>query len=291
MTTPLRPEGAVEEVPPIVSADWLADQLAAGDPRLRVVDVRWYLDGRSGRAAYEAGHIDGAMFVDLDEVLAAPATAADGRHPLPPPEVFAGGLSAAGIADHDITIAYDDLGGMVAGRLVWMLRILGLPGAVLDGGLPAWAGPLAEGPGATPRPTTRNVRTWPPDAMATADEVAATVAAGGLVVDARAPERYRGDTEPVDPRAGHIPGAVNLPFAANLDDDGRFRPLDELATTYGEAGIDADTILYCGSGVSACHHAVAVEAATGTRPRLYVGSWSQWSSDLDRPAATGPEPG
>ncbi|MEM8924738.1 MAG: sulfurtransferase [Actinomycetota bacterium] len=293
MTTPVHPEGALEEVPPIVSAEWLAGRLAEGDARVRVVDVRWYLDGRSGREAYEAGHIEGAVFVDLDEVLAAPATAAEGRHPLPPPEVFTAGLSAAGIADHDITIAYDDLGGMVAGRLVWMLRILGLPGAVLDGGLPAWSGPLATGPGPGPTAdaTTREVRPWPADAMATADEVAAAVAAGVVVVDARAPERYRGDTEPVDPRAGHIPGAVNLPFATNLDDDGRFRPFDELADTYRRSGLDGDAIVYCGSGVSACHHAVAVEAATGARPRLYVGSWSQWSSDPDRPAATGPEPG
>ncbi|MEM9133126.1 MAG: sulfurtransferase [Actinomycetota bacterium] len=295
-------------VPPIVSADGLARQLAGPPPveggTVRVVDVRYYLDGRSGREAYEAGHIPGAVFVSLDDVLASPASPEAGRHPLPTPEVFAAGLGAAGIGDNDVVVAYDDLRGMVAGRLVWMLRILGRSAAVLDGGLDAWPGKPATGPAdPPPEPVERQVLPWPGEATVDADEVADAIAAGELVIDARAAERYRGETEPIDPRAGHVPGAVNLPFPTNLDADGRFRSLDELAAGYASLGIGAATdgdeggdggeggdtapIVYCGSGVSACHHAVAMEAATGRRPRVYVGSWSQWSSDPDRPAATG----
>ncbi len=283
---------AYPRLDPIVSVQWLAEQQACRAADLRVVDVRWYLDGRSGREAYEKGHIPGAVFLDLDEVLAGPATPTDGRHPLPDPGVFAAGLGALGIADDHTVVAYDDLGGMVAARLVWMLRVLGLPAALLDGGLGAWPGPFDTGPAEPPPvPTGRTVHPWPPSAVASADEVAAAVDGGSVVLDARAPERYRGDAEPVDPRAGHVPGALNLPFSRNLDEDGRFLPLERLADQYREAGADGDTIVYCGSGVSACHHTVAMEAATGVRPRLYVGSWSQWSADPDRPAATGPDAG
>jgi thiosulfate/3-mercaptopyruvate sulfurtransferase len=287
-----------DPMPPIVSARWLAQHLASsaeasgtgregGGGRVAVADVRWYLDGRSGREAFEAGHIADAVYIDLDRVLASPATAADGRHPLPPPEVFAAGLSEAGIGESDAVVAYDDLGGMAAGRLVWMLRILGLPAALLDGGLPAWDGPMTTGP-ATVSPVERPVRPWPADAIVDADGVAEAVAAGTIVVDARAPARFSGNEEPVDPRAGHIPGAVNLPFAANLDDGGRFKPPDQLAARFVKVGADGDSIVYCGSGVSACHNVLAMEHAGLDRPRLYVGSWSQWSSDPDRPAATGP---
>lgn len=283
-------------VPPLVSSRWLATQLVgAGRPEagpVKVVDVRWYLDGRSGRAAYEEGHLPGAVFVDLDETLAAAASAAEGRHPLPTPEVFAAGLGAAGIGDDDIVVAYDDRDAVVAGRLVWMLRILGLPAAVLDGGLAGWPGPLETGPTVpAPTPVTRTIRDWPAEAVADAEAVAEAIAGGGVVIDARAAERYRGDTEPIDPRAGHIPGAINMAFTDNLDDDGHFRPAAELAAAYEAVGADGEAIVYCGSGVSACHHVVAMEHATGVRPRLYVGSWSQWSSDPDRPAATGDEPG
>lgn len=283
-------------VPPIVSADGLARQLAGPPPVeggvVRVVDVRYYLDGRSGREAFEAGHIPGAVFVSMDDVLSSPASPEAGRHPMPTPEVFAAGLGAAGIGDADVVVAYDDLRGMVAGRLVWMLRIIGRSAAVLDGGLDAWPGRLATG-ASDPAPIERAVVSWPADAVVTADEVRAFIDDGGLVIDARAAERYRGETEPIDPRAGHVPGAVNLPFPTNLDERGRFRPVEELAEGYAALGIAGDgepeaaPIVYCGSGVSACHHAVAMEAATGRRPRVYVGSWSQWSSDPDRPAATG----
>jgi thiosulfate/3-mercaptopyruvate sulfurtransferase len=251
--------------------------------------VRWYLDGRSGRDAYEAGHLPGAAFVDLDRVLAAPATPELGRHPLPPPATFARGLAEAGIGPGDPVVAYDDLGGMVAGRLVWMLRILDAPAALLDGGLQGWDGDLESGRAAiTPvSPVDWPVRPWPPEALATADEVAAHIRSGGTVIDSRSADRYRGDLEPIDPRAGHIPGATNLPFVANLDDQQRFRSPEALAERFRAAGADGSAVLYCGSGVSACHNVLAMESAGLPRPRLYVGSWSQWAADPDRPLATG----
>jgi thiosulfate/3-mercaptopyruvate sulfurtransferase len=273
---------------PIVSADWLVEHR----DEVVVADVRWYLDGRSGRDAYRVGHIPGAVWVDLETSLAAPATPDGGRHPLPRPETFAEGMAAAGIGDGTRVVAYDDLGGMVAGRLVWMLRTLGQDAALLDGGLGAWPGPVEPGDGVTPEAATYTPRPWPEDLIASTAQVAQRPD-GTLLFDARAPERYRGDTEPVDPRAGHIPGARNLPFAGNLGPEGRFLPVDELRARFAEAGVgpDSDVIVYCGSGVSACHDVLAIEAAGGPRPRLYVGSWSAWSSSEGRPVATGDDAG
>ncbi len=252
-------------------------------------DVRWYLDGRSGREAYEAGHLPGAVFVDLDRDLTAPPSTTQGRHPLPTAEAFAAALGALGVGPDDAVVAYDDSGGMSAGRLVWMLRVLGQPAALLDGGIGAWDGPLEAG-SATRPPVECPVRPWPDGAFAGLEEVAAA-AAGGIVLDARAPERYRGEVEPVDPRAGHVPGARNAPFAANLGEGGRFRSPDDLRAHYEELGVGeaAGVVAYCGSGVSACHDLLAMEHAGLGRGRLYVGSWSQWSA-TGRPAATGGEP-
>jgi thiosulfate/3-mercaptopyruvate sulfurtransferase len=276
----------VDQLPPIITTTWLTERLAD----VTVADVRWYLDGRNGLQAFRAGHLPGAVFIDLDQVLAAPAAPEAGRHPLPDPEVFGLGLAEAGIAIHDPVVAYDDQGGMAAGRLVWMLRILGLPAALLDGGLEAWDGELVTGFEQTPT-VERPVMPWPESALATADQVAALLRDGGVVVDCRAEARYRGEIEPVDPRAGHIPGALNVPFSGNLDDRQRFRSPAELGDRFSAAGVDGSAVLYCGSGVSACHNALAMEAAGLERPRIFVGSWSQWSSDLGRPAATGAEPG
>lgn len=268
-------------IPPVVDAGWLS-----AHPEAAVADVRWYLDGRSGADAYAGGHLPGAVWIDLNAVLAGPPTAADGRHPLPAPEAFAAGLGAAGIGDDTVVVAYDDAGGMAAGRLVWLLRTLGHDAALLDGGLASWTGPLVTEPTVvaeahfTPRP-------WPAGALATIDDAAS----GPLVLDARAPERYRGETEPIDPRAGHIPGARNAFFAASLD-AGRFRTPGELRQRFAALGVvDAvDTIAYCGSGVTACHILIAMERAGLGRGRLYPGSWSQYAA-TDRPAATGAEPG
>ena len=273
----------------IVSGAWLD----ANNERVVVVDVRWYLDGRSGRAAYEAGHIPGAVFVDLDRDLSAPPSAGGGRHPLPTPEDFASALGAAGIGDGCPVVAYDDASGMVAGRLWWMLRSLGEPVAVLDGGLPAWPGALStEYPEVSPARFTP--RPWPGEAFASIDEVdAARRDRGTVVLDARSPERYRGEPNAIDPRFGHIPGAVSAPCAANLAPDGTLRSPDELRQSYAAAGVvaDAGTVAYCGSGVSANLDLLALELAGLGGGRLFVGSWSAWGADEDRPVATGSEPG
>ena len=273
---------------PVLDAGALAD-LSTGRGDTVVCDVRWYLDGRSGFEAYEAGHLPGAVFVDLDEHLTAEPGPDVGRHPLPSAEAFARSMGELGIDPDETVVAYDDAGGMSAGRLVWMLRVLGQHAALLDGGIGAWGGPLET---RTPRraPVDVPVRPWPDRAFVDIGEVAVG-AADRVLLDARASERYRGEVEPVDPRAGHVPGALNAAFAANLV-DGRFRPADELAERYRALGVEdaADVVAYCGSGVSACHDLLAMELAGLGRGRLFVGSWSQWSAS-DRPIATGGRPG
>lgn len=276
-------------VPVIVDASWVRQRRSA----VTVCDVRWYLDGRSGRAAFAAGHVAGAVFVDLDRWLAGPPSRVDGRHPLPAPDTFARGMRDAGIDNGSTIVAYDDSGGGTAARLVWMLRVCGEPAALLDGGLRAWDESLSRvAPVITPG--TFTLRAWPSHRLADADGVAAAAAAGSPVIDARAPARYRGDTEPVDPRAGHIPGAVNLPYAGNVDaDTHRFLSADALRDRYTSAGVAAGSqaIVYCGSGVTACHALLAMEHAGLDDARLYPGSWSQWSGDPARAVATGPAAG
>ena len=267
---------------PIVDVDWLRDHRDG----VVLADVRWYLDGRSGRAAYDAGHIPGAVFVDLDEWLAAPGSAAAGRHPLPDPEVFARGMGELGIGDDDTVVGYDDQGGVIAARLVWMLRATGHDAALLDGGLGAWDGPLETA--APEREPKRFTPThWPEDRIASIDDAANP---NHVVLDARSPERYRGDPDPIDPRAGHIPGARNLPARENLDESGRLLPVDELRRRLGYVGVGPNTaavVSSCGSGVTACHNLLVMEHAGVGHGRLYPGSWSQWSSDPDRPVETG----
>lgn len=293
MTAPLPTSPA--ELPPIVDPRQVRAELdgAAARPHapaLVIADVRWYLDGRSGHDAFLAGHLPGAVWIDLDRWLAAPASPVGGRHPLPSPAVFAEGMAAHGIGDDTPVVAYDDLGGLVAGRLVWMLRALGRNAALLDGGLGAWPGPVERGPGRPPERASFTARPWPSDRLVGTEEVANRSPAV-VVVDARAPERYRGEVEPVDPRPGHIPGAHNLPLTGNLGPDGRFLDPEALRARFAEIGITApadaeQAVMYCGSGVSACHNLLALEAAGLGRARLYAGSWSAWSSDATRPAAT-----
>jgi thiosulfate/3-mercaptopyruvate sulfurtransferase len=269
-------------LPPIVDAAWLR----AHREDVVVADVRFYLDGSSPRAAYDAGHLPGAVFVDLERWLAAPGSPEAGRHPLPEPEVFAAGMSACGIADDTRVVAYDDAGGVIAARLVWMLRALGRDAALLDGGLAAWDGELETDEAAvvsaefTPRP-------WPAERLASADDAAR--ADGSVVVDARQRERFAGAPDGIDPRAGHIPGARSLPCREHLAEDGRLLPTDVLRERLAAVGVDGttDVISYCGSGVTACHNLLVIEHAGLGTGRLYPGSWSQWSHDAARPAATG----
>jgi thiosulfate/3-mercaptopyruvate sulfurtransferase len=266
-------------IAPVVDASWLA----ANAEDVVVADVRWYLDGRSGRAAYDGGHLPGAVFVDLDEWLAAPGSPEAGRHPLPDPEVFAKGMSLLGIDDDTTVIAYDDAGGVIAARLVWMLRATGHDAALLDGGLTAYEGVLETEPVTRP-PAAFTATPWPVERLADlADAVG-----GEHVVDARQAERFAGEPDGIDPRAGHIPGARSLPCRENLDGTGRFLPVAELQSRLEAVGIvpGDDVVSYCGSGVTACHNLLTLELAGFGAGRLYPGSWSQYSH-TDLPAATG----
>jgi thiosulfate/3-mercaptopyruvate sulfurtransferase len=286
----------------LVDAGWLA----AHRDDVVVADVRFYLDGRSTVDAYAAAHLPGAVYVDLGRDLSSPGDPTDGRHPLPSPEDFAAAMRRLGIGDDDTVVAYDDSGGGTAGRLVWMLRATGHDAALLDGGLRAWPGAIESGPPPTaPLPTapaatappatapaaTFTARPWPAASLASADEVAALAASSSAaVLDARAGDRYRGETEPVDPRAGHIPGAASAPWQDNLDPaTGRFLPPDVLRARFEALGVrpDQPVVAYCGSGVSACANLVALERAGLAGARLYVASWSGWSADPERPAASG----
>lgn len=277
---------------PLVSTDWLAQHLH--DPDLRVVDVRWYLDpSRRGAEAYRQAHVPGAAFLDIDLDLSAPGGGRGrpaGRHPWPPPEQVARVMGGAGIGAGVRVIAYDDQAGATAARLWYLLRAHGHDAvAVLDGGLTKW---MAEG-----RPLTTEVpvpaaarfeaRLQPGSVLGKAE--VASRPAGSLLLDARAAERYRGETEPIDPRAGHIPGARNAPYAGNLT-GGRapvFRPPSELRARYAALGAEqAEPIVYCGSGVTACHDLLALHVA-GLGGRLYAGSWSEWSADPKLPVSTG----
>ena len=277
---------------PFVDIEWLS----AHRDDVVVADVRWYLDGRSGRAAYDAGHLPGAVFVDLGEVLSAPAgDGAEGRHPLPTPERFAAGLGGVGIGGSDTVIGYDDAGGVIAARLVWMLRVTGHEAALLDGGLAAWTGPLESGPGAPRDPAVFGPVPWPAERLASIDDVALVsgagvgpAAGGEILIDARDRARFAGGPDPVDPRSGHIPGAISVPAREHLGADDRIGPAAELRERFAAAGIGPDTavISYCGSGVTACHNLLALERAGLGPGRLYPGSWSQWSRDRSRPIET-----
>ena len=268
-------------IDPVADPAWVRSQRG----RVVLADVRYYLDGRSGRAAYEQGHLPGAVFVDVDRDLAAHgAPVAEGRHPLPDPGAFAASMAALGIGDEDTVIGYDDAGGVMAARLVWMLRATGHQAALLDGGISGYGGSLDTGlPHRAPAVFT--ARPWPADRLADIGD-----ATGGsfVVLDARQPERFRGETEPIDPRPGHIPGARSVPCRANVDADGRLLPVPALRERFAAAGVEdaAAAVSYCGSGVTACHNLLAMEHAGLGVGRLYPGSWSQYSR-TDRPAATG----
>jgi thiosulfate/3-mercaptopyruvate sulfurtransferase len=267
------------------------------DPPPTVLDVRWRLLGPPGRQDYERGHVPGAVFVDLDADLAAPP-GPGGRHPLPAPQDLEGVLRRAGV-DHDRPVVVYDLGdGSAAARAWWLLRWAGHPEPlVLDGGYAAWQVEGLPETAEIPEPAEGDFRVRPGQMPVLQADGAAAVAREGRLLDARAPERYRGEQEPVDPRAGHVPGAVNAPFAEHVDESGRWRAPADLAERFAELGVDhgAPVAAYCGSGVTACSVVLALERAGITDAEhpaaLYAGSWSDWSADPDRPAATGDEPG
>jgi thiosulfate/3-mercaptopyruvate sulfurtransferase len=273
----------MDSLGPLVDVAWLQARL--GDPDLVVVDCRWKLgDPSAGERLYAAGHIPGAAFLDVDRDLSGDpgADAASGRHPLPAARDFEAAARRAGIATGTSVVAYDEAGEGGAARLWWLLRHFGHDrAAILDGGLSAWraaGGPLDSEPSFRP---AGDFRARPrEDDVAPLDEVRERALGGDsalVLVDARAPERYRGETEPVDPVAGHIPGAANVPFAA-LVDGGRFRAPDELQERLSAAGVrpGADVVAYCGSGVTASVLIAAASAAGVDGVRLYPGSWSEW---------------
>jgi thiosulfate/3-mercaptopyruvate sulfurtransferase len=276
-------------IAPVVDPAWWDRH--KGDTDVALADVRWYLDGRSGRAAYEGGHLPGAIFVDLERWLSGEGGPSVGRHPLPDPETFAEGMARNGIGDDTIVIAYDDGGGVIAARLVWMLRATGHEAALLNGGLTAYRGQLEEGSGRADRPRgVFTARPWPAVLLADAADAADR---GNIVIDARDRDRYRGAPNPIDPRPGHIPGASNVPCRENLAADGTFLPADELRRRFEAAGVveGGAVISYCGSGVTACHNLLALELAGFAPGRLYPGSWSQYSEMADVDIATGSSPG
>jgi thiosulfate/3-mercaptopyruvate sulfurtransferase len=278
----------------LITADELAEQIAEGH-RPRLLDVRWRLGGPPGRAEYQAGHVPGAVYVDLDDELAAPAGPAVGRHPLPTPEDLQAAARSWGVRQGESVVAYDDNGNLSAARAWWLLRWAGVCDVrLLDGGLAAWraAGqPVDTGDGG-PVPPGDVILTSAALPTVDPDGVAALIADGGLVLDARAGERYRGEVASVDPKPGHIPGAVSAPTAENLTPEGLFRTPAELAARFAELGVTpGDTVgVYCGSGVTAAHELAALAIAGIHDVILYPGSWSQWASQPERPIATGPNP-
>ena len=284
---------ATQVRPPLISArELIADVSALPVPV--ILDVRWRLGDARGREHYYSGHIPGAQYIDLPSELAGPRTTKEGRHPLPAPDEFEAALRRVGINNDDRVVVYDDWGNTSAARAWWLMRWAGKRDVyLLDGGLKAWIAEgedLAVGPG---NPVERGDFTFQRNSMATADiKTVGEWPEHGVLIDVRAPERYEGQTEPMDARAGHIPGAVNMPTGAFLDGKGRFLPPEQIREMFADLGVThgKEAVIYCGSGVNACHALAAMEVAGLEAGRLYPGSWSQWAASRDRPIALGPDP-
>jgi len=278
----------VKQFGPLVDAHWLRTHVS--DTDLRVIDFRWYLSGRIAADEYAKGHIPGAVFVDMDRELT--ARKGPGRHPLPGGGQIERAMRAAGVNRATRVVVYDDTGGSIAARLWWLLRYVAHPNvAVLDGGLQAWTAEGGKLSTDVPVVEEGDFNAGPPRDGAVVDKeyvAAARDDAHAVLLDARSAERYRGDAEPIDARPGHIPGARNAPWSSNLV-DGRFAPAEELRARYQSLGVlDAsDVIVYCGSGVTACHDLLALERAGISGAKLYEGSWSDWARDASLPAACG----
>ncbi len=274
----------------ITTTEWASE--AAGERPPTLLDVRYRPGGPPGRPEYEAGHLPGAIYVDLEAELAG-APGERGRHPLPDVETFGAAMRRAGVRSDRPVVVYDDGLGWAAARAWWMLRWAGHEAVrVLDGGLAAWT--AADGPLTTEVPAVAEGDFTPrPGALPLLDaDGAAALARRGLLLDARAGERYRGEVEPLDRVAGHIPGALSAPTTDNVSADGVFHPAAELAERFAKLGAVEGTEVgvYCGSGVSGAHEVLAL-AVAGIPAALYVGSWSEWTADPGRPVATGAEAG
>ena len=277
----------------LISAQELAELLRSDKPPL-VADVRWNLGGPPGKPDFEAGHIAGAVWVDLETQLTGPP-GVGGRHPLPTAAAFEQAMRDIGVSQNSLVVAYDAANSQAAARLWWLLTDAGHRAVrVLDGGFAAWntAGlPTVSGPSALA--AGGDFRAHPgqrPQLAGTEISARLGSAAAPTLIDVRTRERYAGVREPIDPVAGHIPGAINLPWTANVRADGRFRPPDEIAKRYAEAGGSQDAVVYCGSGITATQSLLALESAGLRAAALYPGSWSEWIRDPSRPIATGTDP-
>lgn len=277
----------------LISAQALRGRLCSDVEARAVVllDVRWALGDPLGHEHYLRGHLPGAVYVDLDTELAAPPSPQLGRHPLPDIADLERAARRWGVRGDSTVVAYDDGGAMAAARAWWLLRWGGHRDVLLlDGGLGAWSQTGGELEVGEVVPVPGDVRLSAGHLPVLGADDALEQARTGVLLDARAGERYRGDVEPIDPRAGHIPGARSAPTGDNLAPDGRFRPVEELRVRFTALGAAAGSSVgsYCGSGVTAAHQAAAL-AIAGYEAVLYPGSWSQWSNDPSRPAATGPQ--
>ncbi|WP_274648472.1 sulfurtransferase [Paenibacillus humicola] len=282
----------------IVSPPWLHERLQNASNPVRVADCRFLLqDAAAGERAYHTAHIPGAVYMDLERDLSAPIREdrRGGRHPLPEPAALAAALERAGITRGTHVVAYDDQGGAMAARLVWLLRWLGHPGgaSILDGGFAGWQAAgypvTAEAPQIAPadEPYTPDVQ---PQLAVTAEDVRERIGRPGVVlIDSREAPRYRGETEPIDPAAGHIPGAINRFWKDALAADGTWLPDEAQRERFAHLSPDDEIIVYCGSGVTACPNVFALEAIGFRNVKLYAGSWSDWVSNKENPIATGEE--
>jgi thiosulfate/3-mercaptopyruvate sulfurtransferase len=290
---------------PLISVGELARLLSSAEPGPVLLDVRWRLAGPPGIEGYQAGHLPGAVFVDLDRDLAAPP-GSGGRHPMPSADDFQAAMRRAGVSDDSLVVVYDDADSTAAARAWWLLRYFGHQQVrVLDGGYAAWtragqpsavslpAAAADSGPSGPHPKVAEGDFTARPGHLPLLDAAgAADLARAGVLLDARSGARYRAETEPIDPVAGHIPGAVSAPTTDNVNPDGTFRPAADLAARFTALGA-ADGVAvgaYCGSGVTAAHEVLALSLA-GIEAALYTGSWSEWITDPARPIATGAAPG
>lgn len=259
---------------------------------VRVIDVRWRLERPDGRPEYLEGHVPGAVFVRLDEELATHGEPSEGRHPLPSTEKLQAAARRWGVRTGDVVVVYDDMRGIAAARAWWLLRQGGVDAKVLDGGIRAWKAAGYDIATDDVVPDEGDVVLREIGAEAISIDEAAAFPASGVLLDVRAAERYRGDTEPYDPVAGHIPGAVNLPSTLHVDSDGMILDHDALRATFASAGVVPGTpaAAYCGSGVTAAHTALVADEI-GLDVKVFPGSWSQWSNTPGRAVATGDQPG